>query len=131
MINLAARSYTKELLDYADIPFEDIRQNMKELNTINTYLGGHKITIAGIKKLVAGTGADKPVVICEMGCGGGDNLNAIEKYCSRNKIQANYIGIDIKPECIDFAKQQYPVLNAEWISKSQKFTDHPFFIWLL
>lgn len=115
MINLAARSYTKEFLDSDDIPFEDIQQNMKELNTINTYLGGHKITLAGIKELIAGIRTDKSIIICEIGCGGGDNLSAIEKYCRNHNIRAEYIGIDIKSECIDFAKQQYPALHTEWI----------------
>lgn len=115
MIDLSARSYKKELLDDASIPFADIQQNMKELNTINRYLGGHKITITGIKKIIAGQLAGKPITICEIGCGGGDNLKAIEKYCRKKNINAVFIGIDIKPECIVFARQQYPDLNAQWI----------------
>ena len=51
-IDLRYRSYTKELLDKDDIPFEDIRLNMHELNTINSWLGGHNITLVGIKKLL-------------------------------------------------------------------------------
>ena len=116
MINLSARSYKKELLDTDNISFADIRQNMKELNTINSYLGGHKITIAGIKEFISGQPIDKPVVICEIGCGGGDNLKAIEKYFQKKNKQATFIGIDIKPQCIAFAKQQYPALNADWIT---------------
>lgn len=115
MLNLSARSYKKELLDQDNIPFADIRQNMKELNTINTWLGGHNITIAGIKKLVNRVGEGKPVHICEIGCGGGDNLYAIAEYCYRKKIPATFTGIDIKAECITFAKEQYPALNAAWI----------------
>ena len=51
-INLHIRSYKKELLDKEDIPFEDIRLNMQELNTINAWLGGNAITLAGFKKLL-------------------------------------------------------------------------------
>ena len=83
MIDLSARSYKKELLDDSGIPFADIRQNMKELNTVNKYLGGHKITISGIKKIITGQTPGRPVTICEIGCGGGDNLKAIEAYCSK------------------------------------------------
>ena len=116
MINLRVRSYRKELLDGTGIPFADIRQNMKELNTINTYLGGHNISIAGIKKLLQTFSTDQPLTICEIGCGGGDNLKAIEKWCVHNSIEVNFIGIDIKAECIEFARQQYPALNARWIA---------------
>lgn len=116
MINLSNRSYKKELLDNDDIPFADIQQNMKELNTINTLLGGHKITVAGLQKLIPHYVSTKPVSICEIGCGGGDNLKAIESYCNANKIAVTFIGIDIKAECIAFAKQQYPGLQANWIT---------------
>ncbi len=125
MINLSARSYKKELLDNEQIPFADIRQNMKELNTVNRYLGGHKITISGIKKLMPEPTGGKPVTICEIGCGGGDNLHAIEKYCLKKKINVSFIGIDIKPECISFAKQQYPGLNAKWITSDYKLVNFP------
>lgn len=120
MISLANRSYQKEMLDAAYIPFADIRQNMKELNTINTYLGGHAISIHGIKEILKYSQTNKPVTVCEIGCGGGDNLKAIQQWCIQNKIEINFIGIDLKAECIEFAMQQYPALNAKWICSDYK-----------
>ena len=115
MINLAERSYKKELLDTDNIPFADIKQNMKELNTINTVLGGHAISIKGIQKIISKYKVEKPITICEIGCGGGDNLNAIQKWCNKKNINVTFIGIDIKPECIEFAQQQYPSLQCNWM----------------
>jgi 2-polyprenyl-3-methyl-5-hydroxy-6-metoxy-1,4-benzoquinol methylase len=123
MINLRLRSNQKELLDNLTIPFADIKQNMIELNTINTYLGGHSISIGGIKKLLPPSKSGHPITICEIGCGGGDNLKAIEKWCTRNAIKANFIGIDMKAECIEFAQQQYPALNARWIISDYREID--------
>jgi 2-polyprenyl-3-methyl-5-hydroxy-6-metoxy-1,4-benzoquinol methylase len=120
MINLNLRSYQKELLDLDDIPFADIRQNMKELNLINTYLGGHTISISGIKKILQTVKHDKPITVCEIGCGGGDNLKAIEKWCISHYINVSFIGIDMKQECIEFAQQQYPSLAATWITSDYK-----------
>lgn len=119
MINLSVRSYQKELLDGDSIPFAAIRQNMKELNTINTYLGGHKITVNGIRRILKAS-VGKPVTICEIGCGGGDNIKAIDEWCRRKKLPASFIGIDLKEECIAFAKEQYPDLNATWIASDYK-----------
>lgn len=108
------RSLQKELLDSDDIPFEDIRQNMMELNIINTLLGGHSITIKGVKALLIGTNTSP--IICEIGCGGGDNLYAIS-----SKIQnIQPIGIDIKRECIETAQQNYPSINAQWIASDYR-----------
>lgn len=112
MINLRQRSYQKELMDGNDIPFEAMAQTLKELNIVNTRLGGHAITIKGIRQLIK----DKEKVsICEIGCGGGDNLFAIYKYCLKKNIPVTFIGIDINPECIAFAKQQYSQLPCQWI----------------
>ncbi len=95
------RSYQKELLDRDDIPFNDIRQNMKELNIINSFLGGHDITIRGLQQLIADK---KAITICEIGCGGGDNLKAIDDWCRKKKITTRLIGIDINADCIAVAQ---------------------------
>jgi SAM-dependent methyltransferase len=101
-MNFKNRSYQKELLDGEGIPFPDIAQTMRELNTINTLLGGHAITLEGFKKLAK----DKTeITVCEIGCGGGDNLVAIVKYCKVKQIKIHCIGIDYNIECIAFAKQ--------------------------
>ena len=76
-MDFSIRSHAKELLDRDDIPFSDIEQNMRELNVINTWLGGHQITISGLEKLIGGK---KEITVCEIGCGGGDNLVAIVNY---------------------------------------------------
>lgn len=112
MIDLHKRSYEKELMDRDDIPFADMARTLKELNIINTRLGGHSITRKGFARIL---GNMKTISVCEIGCGGGDNLKAIEKYCLANKISVKFIGIDMNPECIQFAQQQYPKLNCQWI----------------
>lgn len=114
MVNLTERSGEKELLDADDISFADIKVCLKELNTINRLLGGHAITVSGLRALLRKE--DTRLHIAEIGCGGGDNLHALAKIISSDQFQLTYTGIDLKQECIDFAKQQYPELKAEWIA---------------
>jgi len=106
------RSYEKELLDRDDIPFEDIRLNMLELDIINTWLGGHAISISGLRRVV---GNRKQVSICEIGCGGGDNLRALVRWCRRRHMQVQVIGIDYNAHCIEVAKQRWQEGSAAWI----------------
>ena len=120
MINLHSRSYTKELMDGDNIPFPDMARTLKELNIINTRLGGHAITIEGVRNFIDTTDT---LTICEIGCGGGDNLFAIYKYCQRHKINARFIGIDLNAECIAFARQEYPQLPCEWICSDYAMVD--------
>jgi 2-polyprenyl-3-methyl-5-hydroxy-6-metoxy-1,4-benzoquinol methylase len=124
MINLKYRSSQKELLDADDIPFADIKKNMQELDTINRLLGGHAISTKGLSSLRNVRNGN--ISVCEIGCGGGDNLAAIYRYCSRKNISVHLTGIDIKQECIDYAAERNTSLPARWICSDyrlQNFTD--------
>jgi len=116
-LNLRYRSYKKELLDNDAIPFGDIRINMRELNTINAWLGGHTITLSGFKKLL---GSRTSINACEIGCGDGNNLYILSKWCQKNNIEFKCAGIDIKPECIESAKKDYEIPHAEWLVQDYK-----------
>lgn len=100
-MNLSKRSYQSELLDGDGIPFVDIKRNMEELDAINGLLGGHSITLKGFRELL---GKRKAITICEIGCGGGDNLAAIVKWGRKHKVAVDCIGIDLKEACIEVAK---------------------------
>jgi hypothetical protein len=81
---LRQRSYQKELLDRNDIPFEDIKRNMQELDFINRKLGGHDITLDGIIDLIKNQmNFNSKLSIVEIGSGGGDNLRAIRNWAER------------------------------------------------
>lgn len=95
---------------------------MEELDTINTLLGGHAITVKGFINL---TGSRKKITVCEIGCGGGDNLVAIAKWCRKNKVQLNCTGIDLKAECIAVANEQ-PVLKDKAIWLVSDYAAVPF-----
>lgn len=111
-MDFSVRSYDKELLDGDGIPFRDIEQNMLELNTINTWLGGHRITLYGLKRLV---GNKKEISVCEIGCGGGDNLLAIQQWCNKKNIRVKLIGIDINPDCIAVSNAKFKNPGSEFL----------------
>lgn len=120
MIDYKKRSLQKELLDQEDIPFRDIFLNMKELEFINSQLGGHRITIKGFKKLLHNR---KSISVCEIGCGGGDNLNALQHYCVKNKVNCSFTGIDLNKDCISFAKENSTIKNARFIVSDYREVD--------
>lgn len=101
----ATRSHTPELLDDSDVPFADIRQNMRELDTINTLLGGHAITLKGLQLLLAGRHFEDAVHIAEIGCGDGNNLRVIQRWAAKKNIAVQLTGIDYNKACIDYAVQ--------------------------
>jgi len=112
MTRFAKRSFEKEILDQDSIPFADIERNMLELDWINTWLGGHRISILGLKQLLGGR---RRIRICEIGCGGGDNLRVLTRYCHRHGVETEVVGVDINGHCIEVAREKWRDGQAEWL----------------
>jgi 2-polyprenyl-3-methyl-5-hydroxy-6-metoxy-1,4-benzoquinol methylase len=109
-MDFSVRSCQTEFLDMPNIPAADIQRNMHELEIINRQLGGHAITLHGFSKLLKNI---NQIHVCEIGCGGGDNLKAIENSFTGKDAVLNFTGIDINPDCIRVAE------NLKWRSKTR------------
>src|SRR5579859_535351 len=110
--DFSRRSPEKELLDGEGLPFPDIERNMLELDVINTWLGGHAISISGLASFVHNR---KRIHICEIGCGGGDNLRVLSRWCRKRGIDVQVTGIDNNAHCLEVARQRWTGDNAGWI----------------
>ncbi len=104
MSKFAQRSYEHELLDAPNIPKELLFKNLRELDVVNRLLGGHAITLSGIKKLV--TDKNKIYRIVDIGCGGGDAMKQIAKWSKANKFKVELIGVDMNADAIAFMKEE-------------------------
>jgi 2-polyprenyl-3-methyl-5-hydroxy-6-metoxy-1,4-benzoquinol methylase len=116
------RSYQAELLDNEDIPTEDLYQNLRELDFINRWLGGHSVVLDGIKHFVNSkktnnsnisinnniSNISENTFIFEIGSGGGDNLRAIGQFLDKKKILHKLGGVDLKEDCVRFAENSQP-----------------------
>jgi len=111
-MDLTRRSYQKEILDQPDIPFADIERNMQELDFINTWLGGHAISLSGLRHF---TGVKRTLTICEIGCGGGDNLRVLYRWCRKSQISVRVTGIDSNAHCIKVARERWEGKDAIWM----------------
>lgn len=108
------RTYELELLDAEDIPKEDLYQNLRELAFINTYLGGHDVIRAGLRKF------DNVGSVLEIGSGGGDNLQALAKKLN---AETKLFGVDLKNDCTEFAERQNQRNNVSFITSDYRATD--------
>jgi 2-polyprenyl-3-methyl-5-hydroxy-6-metoxy-1,4-benzoquinol methylase len=116
-MDFSVRSYQKELLDRDNNSYDDILRNMKELDVINTWLGGHSITLSAFKQLAA---KKNRISVCEIGCGGGGNLYAIQQWCRKNGIEVSLTGIDLNEYCISIAAQKLKEPGTRFITSDFK-----------
>lgn len=94
------RSDQKELMDAPLISKKLLIRNLKELDFLNRTLGGHSITLQGIKQLVRLR--DKQYHIADLGCGSGDTLKHIAIWARENGYHVKLTGIDINADAIGF-----------------------------
>lgn len=106
------RSNKKEYLDEEGIPDVALFQNLKELDFINRYLGGYKITLSILKKIIK---PEKQYVLVDIGSGGGDSLQQIDKWAKKHNHRITLYGIDIKPICIEHAKAKNESRSIQFI----------------
>jgi 2-polyprenyl-3-methyl-5-hydroxy-6-metoxy-1,4-benzoquinol methylase len=105
MPDFSQRSYQAEIMDDLEAGGEDLLQALRELETINTWLGGHDLTLAGLNKIIAKCPQKKDWVIVDAGCGRGDSLLHIAKWCRKEKLKVQLIGIDANPHIIKEAEK--------------------------
>lgn len=120
------RSYEKELLDAPHIPKDLLIRNLRELELVNTTLGGHAITIAGVKRLIVDR--NKTYTLADIGCGGGDALIRIAKWARKNKFTVKLIGVDINADVIEYMSQQckaYPEITGVVCSYETYLKENP------
>ncbi|MES2689859.1 MAG: methyltransferase domain-containing protein [Bacteroidota bacterium] len=103
------RSLKKELLDQDMIPRDDLFRNLYELDVINKKLGGHAVTLKGLKQLQLRK--DKTYKILDIGSGGGDTLKAIATWAADKGYSVELTGVDLKADCIDYARQCCAAFN--------------------
>ncbi len=123
-MNWGTRSSEAELLDGDGIPFSDLAQNLRELDVINTRLGGHRITLRGLKALLP-KDFGEILHVAEIGCGGGDNLRVVANFLEKEGIPFRLSGIDLKRDCIDYARANsgIPAQSVAWICSDYQKAD--------
>ncbi len=102
------RSDEPELMD--DLHFDDpvIFQTLREIDTINQYLGGNRITIDALQKVLKRVPPDQSLVIGDLGCGSGETLRRLALFVNQRNNKTSLVGIDANPHIIQYALRATP-----------------------
>jgi ubiquinone/menaquinone biosynthesis C-methylase UbiE len=110
MNKFARRSTEKELMDDLECSGEVLEQTLRELKTINRWLGGNHVTTDGLAKLIK-TYPQSSYQVADIGCGGGDMIRIMSDWANSKKHRINLLGIDANPHIIEMAKER--VMNVD------------------
>ena len=113
-INTTYRSNATELMDDFSMKGELLRDTLDKLGSINKWLGGNRITINGIKQLLANRPKEKLFTIIDLGCGHGDILRLVADFGRKKGYNFKLIGVDANQDAVDYAKDlsiNYPEIS--------------------
>ncbi|GAB2457950.1 hypothetical protein GCM10011375_06930 [Hymenobacter qilianensis] len=113
-MNLRQRATEPELMDDLTLASDALRQNLDELEFINTHLGGYAVVTDALARLRAKMPPRRPLRLADLGSGGGDTLRYIARWAKRQHIPVELVGIDANPFMLSYAtekSQAYPEIS--------------------
>ena len=106
MPDFSKRSDGVEIMDDLNCSGEVVDQTLIELEFINKWLGGNAVTISGLHVLLSKKKlfSNGEIKVADLGCGGGDMLKLLSTHFEREKLTAQFVGIDANPNIIAYAQ---------------------------
>jgi len=101
---LQHRDASKEILDDLHCEGEAVSQNLKELDVINSLLGGNVVSINALKK-VLNSSPQKNWSIADLGCGSGQLMVEMNKTLNKQKHVGSFTGFDANPFMVHYARE--------------------------
>jgi 2-polyprenyl-3-methyl-5-hydroxy-6-metoxy-1,4-benzoquinol methylase len=94
MVDTRYRSDAPEVMDDFSMEGEVLKDALNKIASINTLLGGNKVTLQGVKTLIKHMPHAQEISILDVGCGNGDMLRTLADYARRHSLTFKLHGID-------------------------------------
>lgn len=114
LVNTEFRSQAIETMDDFSLKGEMFRDTLDKLEVINRRLGGNRVTINGLKKLIKNQPKNRPIRIIDLGCGHGDILREVAKIGRKKGWKFKLVGVDANQDAIDYSNElstQFPEIE--------------------
>lgn len=129
-LNISSRTNKAEIMDDFDLQGDELENTLEDLDRINRWLGGNKVTVQGVRKLLQSHPKDKPVHIADVGCGNGTMLKEIATWGRSAGYELKLTGIDANPYAIRLAErtsEYYPEIKYKTLNIfSEEFKQETF-----
>lgn len=91
-------------MDDLDLASDALEKNLRELEIINTELGGYKVTLDALKKLRLDKNRHYKVI--DIGSGAGDMLRKMADWAEIRGYSASFTGLDANQFMLDYASKR-------------------------
>ncbi|MGB7786156.1 MAG: methyltransferase domain-containing protein [Salinimicrobium sp.] len=110
------RSREEEVMDDFDLQGVELKKTLQDLDKVNKWLGGNKITLEGVEKVIGTACFQPPLKIVDVGCGNGSVLKEVAQLGRKKGIKMQLRGIDANPHAIEIARENcrdFPEITFE------------------
>ncbi len=105
LVNTKYRSEAPEIMDDFTLEGKLLRDTFDKLERINRLLGGNRVTLNGVKRILHNTSKKQEITIIDIGCGHGDILRDIAKMGRKEGYNFKLIGVDANSDAIAYANE--------------------------
>nr|WP_315202843.1 methyltransferase domain-containing protein [uncultured Flavobacterium sp.] len=97
------RTDDPEIMDDFDLKGDVLKASLDKIAQINQFLGGNKLTLKGVEKLLKKVPNSNLIKIVDVGCGNGDMLRKLADFGFENNLNLELIGIDANDFTVNYA----------------------------
>ncbi len=103
-------------MDDLTLASDALRQNLDELELINTRLGGYSVLTDALTHLQPHFPPNRPLHLADLGSGGGDTLRYLARWARRHQVPVVLTGIDANAFMVEYAGEKsrsYPEITFQ------------------
>jgi 2-polyprenyl-3-methyl-5-hydroxy-6-metoxy-1,4-benzoquinol methylase len=111
LVNTRHRTDNPEIMDDFALEGDALKLALDKIAQINQLLGGNRLTLRGVAKLLKNESNLNLVTIVDVGCGNGDMLRKLANFGFQNNLNLELIGVDANPFTVNYAidlSRNYP-----------------------
>jgi len=80
------RNLRDELLDLDEAPYEEVRDSLQDVATVNRYLSGYRVLLHHVKPFLKAHKSDHPFTLLDAATGSADQPIALVKLARRLRV---------------------------------------------
>lgn len=111
LVNTKYRNSEPEIMDDFALEGDALKLALDKIAQINQLLGGNRLTLKGVAKLLKNESDSTVITIVDVGCGNGDMLRKLADFAVLSGLNLKLIGVDANEFTVKYAvdlSKKYP-----------------------
>lgn len=100
------RNLRDELLDLDEAPYEEVRDSLKDVATVNRFLSGYRVLLHHVEPFLKSHEGGRPFTVLDAATGSADQPIALVKLARRLGVPIHITAIDINAKMLKLAREE-------------------------